>query len=282
MGVEEIKLGICNVTLNNVNLGLTKGGTILTYKGNWHYVTVDNAGTTKVKKYLIGEEASVKTNLAEPTMDNLVASLGGAAQKITDGAKHKVIFGRAPGFEATSYALLLHPIAAGASLEEDVTIYKASGDGNLEQSFVVDGERVIPVTFEALADLTRTGGDYLMCIGDSTAALDLAAPVVSSTTPAADAVGVAKAASTTYQINFDKAMNPDTIIDGNLLVFANVAGTPVAGVWSYVSALTRALFTPTGAWTASTAYRVVGLVGIKSANNVAIAAPFVYLFTTGE
>lgn len=281
MGVENIKLGVCLVQFNGVDLGSTKGGTELTYKGTWHYVTVDQAGQTKVKKILIGEEASVKTNLAEDTFDNIVAACGGAAQKITDGTKHKVIFGRSPGFEAVSSVLVLHPVAAGASKEEDVTIYKASGTGELSRAFQLENERIIPVTFEALADLTRTDGDYLMCIGDSSAALDLTAPTVASTTPAADASGVAKDISTTIQINFNKAMDPSTINGNNLLVYADVAGTPVAGAWSYVSAQNRAVFTPSAQWGATTVYRYIVTTGVKSVNGVAMAAPLIRKFTTG-
>jgi hypothetical protein len=281
VGQENIKLGVCSVTLNGVDLGLTKGGTELTYKGNWHAITVDQAGTTKIKKILIGEEASVKTNLAEDTLDNLVAALGGAAQKITDGAKHKVIFGRTPGFEATSYALVLHPIAAGASLEEDVTIYKASGNGDLARAFQLEGERIIPVTFEALADLTRTDGDRLMCIGDSSAALDLVAPTVSSTTPADAAVGVDKAVTTTIQVNFDKAMNPATIVNANLPVFREDTYAQIAGAWSYVSAQNRAVFTADEQWPASTKIVYVVTRNVKSVNNVALAAAVSRRFTTG-
>jgi len=279
LGEENIRLGICTVKLNGTDLGLTKGGTELTYKGNWHFVTVDLAGTTKIKKILIGEEATVKTNLAEDTFDNLVAALGGAAQKITDGTKHKVIFGRAPGFEAVSYALLLHPVAAGASLEEDLTIYKASGNGELSRAFQLENERIIPVTFEALADLTRTNGDYLMCIGDSSAALDLAAPTM-TIVPADAATGVDKAITTTVQVTFSKDMNSVTIVAGNLTVIADVAKTLKDGVWSYVSSTKKAIFTPSTAWAGTTKYKVLVSTDVKSINNVSMAAWSVTDFTT--
>jgi hypothetical protein len=281
MDLTKIQLGVCNVTFNGVDLGATKGGVELSYKGNWHYVTADQTGTTKLKKYLIGEEASAKTNLLEKTADNLVAACAGAAQKIIDGAKTKVIFGRSPGFQALSYVLTLHPIASGASVADDVTIYKASGTAEISQGFKLDDETVIPVTFEALADPTRTDGDYLMAIGDPTANIDLVAPTISSTTPADGAVGVDKAVTTTIQINFDKAMNPATIVAANLPVYREDTYAQIAGAWSYVSAQNRAVFTADEQWPASTKIVYVITANVKSANNVALAASATKKFTTG-
>lgn len=277
--ITQVNLGICSVTLNDVNLGFTKGGAELTYKGTWVKLAVDQQGITPVKKVFTGEEVSVKTNLSQLSHDNLVAACGGAGTKITDGTKHAVTFGREPGFEADSYVLSLHPEYMGASLENDVTIYKASGIADVASAFKLEDGTVIPVTFEGIADLTRADKDRLWRFGDATASVDLEAPTM-TIVPVDEAVGVDKAITTTVQITFSKDMNPATIIAGNLTVIADVAKTLKDGVWSYISATKKAIFTPSTEWAGTTKYKVLVSTDVKSINGVSMAAWSVTDFTT--
>ena len=69
---------------------------------------------------------------------------------------------------AAAAELVLHPIA-NDDLSEDAVIYKAIISNEIALPFTFDGERVIEVTFEALVDESKSDGNYLGLIGDSTA-----------------------------------------------------------------------------------------------------------------
>lgn len=281
MGSENVKMGVCSVVYDGSDLGLTKGGTEFVYTPEYHTITVDQFGNTPINEYLIGEKAEAKVILAESTLARIKAFCPTATQVI-DGAKTKLTFGSKPGLELLSRAkkLVLHPISMGADVSLDVSLYKAAIKSELKLSYKLDGEYLYEVTFAALVDETKSAGNYLFCVGDESAALDLVAPTM-SIVPANNAAAVDKSITTTVQMTFTKDMDPSTINKNNIHVFADVAGTEVAGVLSYDVANKRAIFTPSGAWGANTVYRVYVGTGVKSVNGISMAAPSINKFTTG-
>jgi len=65
--------------------------------------------------------------------------------------------------------LVLHPLANLANdLSEDVVIHKAVVHGEIELGFTNEDERIVEVEFVALVDTTKTDGNWLGFIGDST------------------------------------------------------------------------------------------------------------------
>jgi hypothetical protein len=109
----------------------------------------------------------------------------------------------------------------------------------------------------------------------TSAAADTTAPTVTSTVPAANAVGVPfnqKPAAT-----FSEAMDPATI---NTLTFTLKQGiTPVTGTVTYVGQ--TATFTPAVNLTASTIYTATITTGAKDLAGNALAADVIWSFTTG-
>lgn len=166
--ITNVELGVCDVTFNSVNLGHTKGGVEVTYEPEYHDVTVDKYGNTVIEKYLIGEKLTIKVPLAEYTLANLkVAMPQGSAAGAADA---RLTLGASAGQVASSDAheLVLHPSSEGTR-RHDLVIHKAYVSSTVTLNHAVDEEKIIEVTFEALLDESKSDGNYLGYIGDSTA-----------------------------------------------------------------------------------------------------------------
>ena len=105
-------------------------------------------------------------------------------------------------------------------------------------------------------------------------------PAVTSTVPASGATNVPlnqKVAAT-----FNTAMTASTITAaGTFTVAKTTGGTAVAGTVTYDSASNTAIFAPTAALTASTQYTATITTAAQSAQGNALAANYVWSFTTG-
>ena len=101
----------------------------------------------------------------------------------------------------------------------------------------------------------------------------VAAPTVTSTTPASGATGVST--GTQVSATFSKAMDPSTMTGAN---FVLDGGGPVAGAVTY-SGVTLT-FTPGAALSASTTYTATVGVGAKDASGTALAQAYSWTFTT--
>src|SRR5512133_1322978 len=84
MATENVKLGVCNVTFNAVDLGLTKGGVEVEVTTETHKVMVDQFGNVPINEYIIAREVKIRVPMAETTLENLVKIMPGATLT-TDG-----------------------------------------------------------------------------------------------------------------------------------------------------------------------------------------------------
>jgi ketosteroid isomerase-like protein len=100
-------------------------------------------------------------------------------------------------------------------------------------------------------------------------------PTVIATSPANSANGVAT--STTVSADFSSVMDPTTI-NTTTFTLTGPGGAPVAGAVSYAG--TTAIFTPTVTLAANTPYIATVTTGARSVGGVALAANFVWNFTT--
>jgi hypothetical protein len=166
--ILNVQLGACSVTYNSIDLGHTKGGAEVSYEPEWSDVSVDKYGNTVVEKYLVGEKFTVKVALAEYTTANLKYSMPSGT--FAGAANARVTLGKSAGGQATSYAyqLVLHPLNKGTRAH-DIVLHKAVVTSAVLLPHKVDEQKVVEVTFEALLDETKTDGNYLGFIGDSTA-----------------------------------------------------------------------------------------------------------------
>lgn len=166
--ITKVRIGVCSVLFNNVDLGHTMGGVEFSYEPQYKDVVVDAYGTTSIDKVLTGEKVTVKVPLAEQTIANLRAAM--PQGEFAGAANARMTFGHKAGQSARSDAaqLVLHPIAEGTKVV-DIVLHKAVGVGQVVLGHKVDEQRVIEVTFEALIDETKADGNYLGLIGDSNA-----------------------------------------------------------------------------------------------------------------
>jgi len=161
--IDNVKLGVCEVTFDSTLLGHTKGGVTVTYEPSYHDVTVDAYGETVVDKRLLGEKLIAKVPLAEATLANLQIAI---PEGTTDGTKLTIGSPVGDSLADSAKVLLLHPVEnASDNLADDVTFYKAVVSNTIELPYMNDGERIIEVEFTALLDETKDDGNYLGAIG---------------------------------------------------------------------------------------------------------------------
>lgn len=83
---ENVKLGVCSVLFDGVNLGFTKGGVEVEVATSTHEVKVDQFGETPISELITGRTVNATVPLAETTLENLVKIMPGS-ELITDGVK---------------------------------------------------------------------------------------------------------------------------------------------------------------------------------------------------
>lgn len=171
MGTENVKLGVCSVTYNSIDLGLTKGGVEVDVSTETHEVIVDQFGNAPVNEYVIARKVTIKVPLAETTLINLAAIMPGTTI-ITDGVtptKKRADITNATGINllALAHKLVLHPKALGAlDKSEDFVVPLAGTSGAISFAYKLDEERIFNVEFKAYPNSTS---GLLFTIGDETA-----------------------------------------------------------------------------------------------------------------
>lgn len=166
--ITKVKVGVCTVTYNGLDLGHTMGGVEVSYEPTYMDVTVDKYGETVVEKYLTGEKFTAKVPLAEFTIANLKNAMPQGT--FAGAANARMTLGHSSGVaaKALSAQLVLHPQNEGTRAF-DIVIHKAYVSSQITLQHKVDEEKIIEVVFEGLLDETKSDGNYLGLIGDSTA-----------------------------------------------------------------------------------------------------------------
>lgn len=166
--LTKVKVGVCTVTFNGVDLGHTVGGVEVTYEPTHYDVVVDKYGDTKVERKLVGEKLIAKVPLAEYTIANLKNAI--PQGQYAGAANARIQIGVSAGQSARSQAaqLVLHPQNEGTRAY-DVVFHKAYVANKITINHKNKETKVIEVEFEALLDETKSDNNYLGFIGDSTA-----------------------------------------------------------------------------------------------------------------
>jgi hypothetical protein len=172
MGTENVKLGVCTVNFNGVDLGLTKGGVEVEVATETYEVMVDQFGNSPVNEYILARTVTVRIPLAESTLENLQRIMPGTTV-VTSGAipntKSRADVTNGTGLNLLDYAekLILHPKALPSSdKSEDFIVPLAATAGAISYAYKLDEERIFNVEFKGYPNST-TG--LLFQIGDETA-----------------------------------------------------------------------------------------------------------------
>ena len=155
---KNVKLGVCRVSYNGVDLGYTKGGVEVSVKTETHKVLIDQFGKTPINEYVMGREVTVKCPLAETTLDNLVKIMPGAtlATDTVDPLKKVVNVNTGIGINLRDIAqtLVLHPInKADTDKSDDFTVFKAATAGQLQFSYQLENERIFSCEFNGYPEM---------------------------------------------------------------------------------------------------------------------------------
>jgi len=141
--------------------------------------------------------------------------------------------------------------------------------------------KVIKIWISAflLAALGAGCGDSDKNGNAGTATAPTTPPTVLSVTPLNASTGVCPNNGVVISATFSKAMNPATI-DTTTFTVTGSGGASIAGTVTYITTTDVATFTPSGALTASTTYTATITTGAKDNFGNALAANFVWTFTT--
>ena len=131
------------------------------------------------------------------------------------------------------------------------------------------------ITFSILALLLV--GFLAGCGGPAGEEADVTAPTVSLTSPLDAAIGVTRSGNITA--TFNEAMSATTLTDASFTLAAGA--TAVAGIVSMDSGSTVATFDPTVDLVSNTLYTATITTGAQDAAGNALAADYVWTFTTG-
>ncbi len=95
---RNVKLGVCSVTFDGVDLGYTKGGVEIAVATTTKEVEVDQFGNSPINEYIMGRTCVAKVPLAETTLELMSRIMPGAVLTGTGGvaATGTVTFVTAP------------------------------------------------------------------------------------------------------------------------------------------------------------------------------------------
>lgn len=155
--IKNVKLGVCKVIWNGVDLGYTKGGVEVTVKTETHKVLIDQFGKTPINEYIMGRECTVKAPLAETTTDNMLVVMPGAFKVVdaNDPSKIRVEVPSGVGANLLDYAypLILRPVGKGnGDRSDDFVLHCTATPGSLSFSFKLEDERVFSTEFSGYPD----------------------------------------------------------------------------------------------------------------------------------
>jgi len=83
---KNVKLGVCKVYYDGIDMGFTKGGVEVEVQSTTHDVTVDQLGETPIAQLITGRTITASCPLAETTLENMIAVMPGATL-VSDGVK---------------------------------------------------------------------------------------------------------------------------------------------------------------------------------------------------
>jgi hypothetical protein len=189
---KNVKLGVCQVLFDGVDLGYTQGGVEVTVKTDTHKVNVDQFGKTTINEYILGRDVMAKVPLAETTLENLVAIMPGATLVTTGGTA-------ATG----TITVTTNPVANDTILVNGAT-----------------------VTFKTA--LTGSGNEVLIGAAATNTATNLAAALNASTDPLIAAATYSVAGAVVTATYGSQLIGPVKGVEGN--AFTLVTGTAAAKV----------------------------------------------------
>lgn len=153
---KNVKLGVCKVFFDGVDLGYTKGGVEVSVTTETHKVEVDQFGKSVINEYVMGRQLTVKCPLAETTLTNMATLFPGTSVAGTTKFRAAVKSGIGTDLLASAKLLVLHPIKTSDPTDidytEDFTVLFANTPGALTYAYKLDDERIFDAEFTGYPD----------------------------------------------------------------------------------------------------------------------------------
>lgn len=192
---KNVKVGVCKVFLDGVDLGFTQGGVEFTVNTMTHKVEVDQFGKSVINESIIGREVKVKTPFAESTIDNFSA-LFPSFFSIEGTTAKRLSVDTAVGVSLleTAKMLTLHPVnRKDFDYSEDIIIPLANTPGNLNFAYALEKERIFDTEFNGYPDpisgaLFMTGNPFTDAAGKTFSFTNTAASTTLAVTGATAAL----------------------------------------------------------------------------------------------
>lgn len=159
----SVKMGICDVTFDGINLGYTKGGVKVSYSTDTVEKTVDNLDAP-ISEVITKQKFEVKVPLAEYDLGIFAKVIPGSSL-VSDSTKKNLVITGNTGVDLLSYAKKLSLLPVGGTENDRLTIFTAGPKPNIEFAYEKENVRVYEVTFVAY----RGNGSWV-ALGDITAA----------------------------------------------------------------------------------------------------------------
>lgn len=158
---KNVKLGVCKVFFDGVDLGYTKGGVEFSVSTQTHRVEIDQFGKTAINEYVMGRDAKVKVPLAETTLTNMAAlfplKTGAAGVEGTTTQRLGIDTGIGADLLSTAKLLSLHPVAKNDyDFSDEIIIPLSNTSGGLQFAYQLENERIFNVEFTGYPDPTSS------------------------------------------------------------------------------------------------------------------------------
>lgn len=163
---QNLKIGACEVYYKGSYMGKTKGGVTVNFGREQVKLSTDQFGETPVDFAGNGEIVTVTVRLAEVTLNAWRAALPESTP--AGDNQGRLTFGSNAGKRSSTNAGLLVVRPIGSDGEEDIVLYQAVATDEIEVDFNNEDQRVLEIPFVGLVDDTKTDGNWLGHIGDST------------------------------------------------------------------------------------------------------------------
>ena len=143
------------------DLGFIKGGITIEHEETSYDIKVDQV-LASIAKVTTEEALKVKFTLAEATLSNIALAMGAGTP-----ANNALEFGDKT---QTAYYTLYANVKGANGTSRKYTFWKCRPNGKTSQSYKRDGETLIEVEFDVMADTTKTQAKRFGKIEDTSAA----------------------------------------------------------------------------------------------------------------
>lgn len=147
--------------LTAIDAGYIKGGVNIEHNADHYDVKVDQI-LGVIDKITVDESMKIKFSLAEVTLANLATAFGYPASAVTGST---FSFGSR---QDSSFKTLYINVKGPGSAERKYTFWKVKPTGKTSQEYKKNGETLIDIEFDVLADTTKSAEQRFGSITDTT------------------------------------------------------------------------------------------------------------------